>query len=33
MDKKNVYPTKLVQKMKELGLFGLNIPKIYGGLE
>ncbi|MPZ97321.1 MAG: acyl-CoA dehydrogenase [Propionibacteriales bacterium] len=26
------YPTKIVEQMKELGLFGLTIPEEYGGL-
>ncbi len=29
----NVYPEQLVEKMKTLGLFGMNIPKEFGGLE
>ena len=26
------YPTEIVEKMKEMGLFGLTIPEEYGGL-
>jgi alkylation response protein AidB-like acyl-CoA dehydrogenase len=26
------YPAEIVQKLKELGLFGLNVPEEYGGL-
>jgi alkylation response protein AidB-like acyl-CoA dehydrogenase len=26
------YPTEIVQKLRELGLFGLNVPEEYGGL-
>src|SRR5436309_10001198 len=26
------YPTALVEKMRELGLFGLGVPSEYGGL-
>lgn len=27
------YPTEIVEKMKEMGLFGLTVPEEYGGLE
>jgi alkylation response protein AidB-like acyl-CoA dehydrogenase len=32
-DKNNIYPTELIEIMKSMGLFGLIIPKMYGGLE
>jgi alkylation response protein AidB-like acyl-CoA dehydrogenase len=31
MDHRNEYPHALVAQMKEMGLFGLNIPEEYGG--
>jgi alkylation response protein AidB-like acyl-CoA dehydrogenase len=31
-EESDTYPTPLLEKMKELGLFGLTIPKEYGGL-
>jgi alkylation response protein AidB-like acyl-CoA dehydrogenase len=27
------YPTEIVEKMKELGLFGITIPGVYGGMD
>ena len=27
------YPTEIVDRMKEMGLFGITIPEQYGGLE
>lgn len=32
-DKHHIYPAGLIEIMKTMGLFGLTIPKIYGGLE
>jgi len=32
MEHRNEYPHALVAQMKELGLFGLNIPETYGGV-
>ena len=31
-DKEDTYPFELVEKMKEMGLFGITIPEQYGGL-
>ena len=31
MEHRNEYPHQLVEQMKEMGLFGLNIPEEYGG--
>ena len=31
-DKEDIYPVELVEKMKEMGLFGITIPEEYGGL-
>ncbi len=31
-DDEDIYPTELVEQMKELGLFGITIPEEYGGL-
>jgi alkylation response protein AidB-like acyl-CoA dehydrogenase len=31
-DHDDVYPEALVEKMKELGLFGITVPEAYGGL-
>ena len=31
-DKEDTYPFELVEKMKEMGLFGITIPERYGGL-
>ena len=33
MEHRDEYPDRLVETMKELGLFGLNIPEEYGGNE
>ncbi len=33
MERRDEYPHELVQRMKEMGLFGLNIPEKYGGAE
>ena len=27
------YPTEIVDKMKEMGLFGMTVPEEYGGLD
>ncbi|MEU8248401.1 acyl-CoA dehydrogenase family protein [Nonomuraea sp. NPDC048916] len=27
------YPTEIVEKMKQMGLFGLSVPEAYGGME
>lgn len=27
------YPTEIVDKMKDLGLFGITVPEVYGGLD
>ena len=32
-DNEDVYPLELIPKMQELGLFGITIPREYGGLE
>jgi alkylation response protein AidB-like acyl-CoA dehydrogenase len=31
LERRNEYPHELVRQMKEMGLFGLNIPEDYGG--
>ncbi len=31
-DRDDIYPAELVDKMAEMGLFGINIPEEYGGL-
>ena len=31
-DNEDTYPSELVEKMKEMGLFGITIPEEYGGL-
>src|SRR5690554_191796 len=31
-DHEDVYPEPIVEKMKELGLFGITVPEEYGGL-
>ena len=31
-DNEDIYPVELVEKMKEMGLFGITIPEEYGGL-
>src|SRR5215468_10740796 len=33
MEHRDEFPAGLVERMKELGLFGANIPEVYGGLE
>jgi alkylation response protein AidB-like acyl-CoA dehydrogenase len=33
LERRNEYPHALVETMKQLGLFGLNIPEEYGGTE
>lgn len=33
MEHRNEYPTEIVERMKEIGLFGANVPEEYGGLE
>src|ERR1700722_9131700 len=33
MEHRDEYPYALVEQMKELGLFGANIPEEYGGLD
>jgi alkylation response protein AidB-like acyl-CoA dehydrogenase len=33
LEHRNEYPHQLVRQMKEMGLFGLNIPEQYGGAE
>jgi alkylation response protein AidB-like acyl-CoA dehydrogenase len=33
LEHRNEYPHELVRQMKEMGLFGLNIPEQYGGVE
>ena len=32
-DNEDIYPHELIPKMQELGLFGITIPREYGGLE
>src|SRR6266850_6014553 len=32
MEHRNEYPHALVDQMKDMGLFGLNIPEEYGGV-
>ena len=31
MEHRNEYPTEIVERMKEIGLFGANVPEAYGG--
>ena len=31
-DREDIYPSELVEKMKDMGLFGITIPEEYGGL-
>ncbi|HEX8091061.1 MAG TPA: acyl-CoA dehydrogenase family protein, partial [Blastocatellia bacterium] len=31
MEHRNEYPTEIVERMKEMGLFGANVPEAYGG--
>jgi alkylation response protein AidB-like acyl-CoA dehydrogenase len=33
LEHKNEYPAALVERMKEIGLFGINVPPEYGGTE
>ena len=33
MEHQDQYPDSLVEQMKELGLFGMNVPEQYGGME
>ena len=33
LSEKNEYPTDLIEGLKEIGIFGLNIPKRHGGLD
>lgn len=33
LEHRNEYPTALVERMKEIGLFGINVPHEYGGTE
>jgi alkylation response protein AidB-like acyl-CoA dehydrogenase len=33
LERRNEYPHELVRQMKEMGLFGLNIPEPYGGTQ
>ena len=33
MEHRDEYPHALVETMKELGLFGLNVPEAYGGVQ
>src|ERR687891_93894 len=33
LEHRNEYPTEIVERMKELNLFGANIPEPYGGLD
>jgi alkylation response protein AidB-like acyl-CoA dehydrogenase len=33
LEHRNEYPTALVERMKEIGLFGINVPQEYGGTE
>ena len=33
MEHHDQYPDSLVEQMKELGLFGMNVPERYGGIE
>jgi alkylation response protein AidB-like acyl-CoA dehydrogenase len=33
LEHRNEYPTEIVERMKELNLFGANVPEAYGGLE
>ena len=29
----DIYPTEIVETMKEMGLFGMRVPEEYGGLD
>ena len=33
MERSGEYPTEIVEKLKEMGLFGMTIPEEYGGLD
>jgi alkylation response protein AidB-like acyl-CoA dehydrogenase len=33
LEHRNEYPVALVERMKEIGLFGINVPQEYGGAE
>src|SRR6185295_9636513 len=33
LEHRNEYPTEIVERMKELNLFGANVPESFGGLE
>ena len=33
MEHRNEYPHALVDEMRKMGLFGLNVPEVYGGAE
>lgn len=33
LEHRNEYPTEIVERMKEINLFGANIPEAYGGLD
>ncbi len=33
MERSGEYPTQIVEKLKEMGLFGMTIPEEYGGLD
>ncbi len=33
LEHRNEYPDEIVERMKELGLFGANVPEEYGGLD
>ena len=33
MEHRNEYPHALVEQMRKMGLFGLNVPEEYGGAE
>lgn len=32
LERSGTYPTRIVERLRELGLFGLNVPEEYGGL-
>ena len=32
LDKEDIVPHDLIEKMKELGLFGITVPEEYGGM-
>ena len=32
LDKEDIVPHDLIDKMKEMGLFGITVPEEYGGL-